>query len=72
MVAVDCSLPLQPTTYPSAYQFPDLILHQFPESQLGQFAEMTWYGRLLPGIQVKNYKVNESICLYKCIVNFIV
>lgn len=42
MAVADHSLPLLPTTYPSACQFPDLILYQFSKSPLSQLTEMTW------------------------------
>lgn len=42
MTVADHSLLLLPTTYPSACQFPDLILYRFSKSPLSQLTEMTW------------------------------
>lgn len=73
MTVADHSLLLLPTTYPSACQFPDLILYRFSKSPLSQLTEMTWYDWLLcqtPKSSVMKWA--EPLCLYKCIVNFIV
>lgn len=73
MTVADHSLLLLPTTYPSACQFPDLILCRFSKSPLSQLTEMTWYHRPLcqtPKSSVMKWA--EPLCLYKCIVNFIV
>jgi hypothetical protein len=73
MAVADHSLPLLPTTYPRACQFPDLILHQFSKSPPSQLTEMRWSDRLLCQTSKSSViKWTESLCLYKCIVNFIV